>query len=163
MRSFLKKAVSAVLAALAAAMMMTALPALAVDGDEMFADPVREERAREIGRQLRCMVCQNQSIFDSNSGLAKDLRVLVRSRMDEGESDTEILTYIADRYGDYVLLKPRFTWRNAVLWVTPVLALLLGLVMAVVYLRARKSPQSEISLTDDEREAARKLLQEGRS
>ncbi|WP_420332592.1 cytochrome c-type biogenesis protein [Roseibium sp.] len=137
-------------------------PALAVDGDEMFADPAREARARDVGRQLRCLVCQNQSIFDSNSGLAKDLRVLVRTRMSEGDSDTEILTYIADRYGDYVLLQPRFSVRNAVLWAAPVLALLLGLAMMAIYLKSRSTGRTEVRLTEDEREAARKLLQEGR-
>lgn len=137
-------------------------PALAVDGDEMFADPAREARARDVGRQLRCLVCQNQSIFDSNSGLAKDLRVLVRTRMSAGDSDTEILTYIADRYGDYVLLQPRFSVRNAVLWAAPALALLLGLAMMALYLKSRSTGRTEVRLTEDEREAARKLLQEGR-
>ena len=138
-------------------------PALAIDGNEMFADPAKEERARDIGRQLRCMVCQNQSIFDSNSGLAKDLRVLVRSRMEEGDTDSEILAYISDRYGDYVLLEPRFTAQNAVLWAAPVLALVLGLVGAVLYLRGRRQPLAATDLTDDERAVARKLLQESRS
>lgn len=137
--------------------------ALAVDGDEMFADPAREARARDVGRQLRCLVCQNQSIFDSNSGLAKDLRVLVRTRMNEGDSDTEILSYIADRYGDYVLLQPRFSARNAVLWAAPVLALLFGLAIMALYLKSRRPARTEIPLSEDEREAARKLLQEGRS
>ena len=135
-------------------------PAFAIDGNEMFADAAKEERAREIGRQLRCMVCQNQSIFDSNSGLAKDLRVLVRTRMEAGETDTEILGYIADRYGDYVLLEPRFTAQNAVLWAAPVLALGLGLGGAALYLRARTRPHVAADLTDEERATARKLLQE---
>lgn len=137
--------------------------AFAVDGDEMFADPVREARARDVGRQLRCLVCQNQSIFDSNSGLAKDLRVLVRTRMNEGDSDSEILAYIADRYGDYVLLQPRFSMRNAILWAAPVLALLLGLAAMALYLKSRSPVRAEVSLSEDERAAARKLLQEGRS
>ena len=94
---------------------VTAPAALALDADEMFKDPTKEERARDIGRQLRCMVCQNQSIFDSNSGLAKDLRVLVRERMEAGDEDGEVLSYISDRYGDYVLLEPRMDAKNAVL------------------------------------------------
>ncbi|WP_422378379.1 cytochrome c-type biogenesis protein [Roseibium sp.] len=146
-----------------AVVLLVSSPAAAIDGNEMFADPVKEDRAREIGRQLRCMVCQNQSIFDSNSGLAKDLRVLVRTRMEEGETDTEILAYISDRYGDYVLLEPRFSARNAVLWAAPVLALGLGLIGAAFYLRGRRKPLAATDLTDDERAAARKLLQEGRS
>ncbi|WP_305987502.1 cytochrome c-type biogenesis protein [Roseibium sp. MMSF_3544] len=146
-----------------ATLMMLSGPAAAVDGDEMFADPAREARARDVGRQLRCLVCQNQSIFDSNSGLAKDLRVLVRTRMDEGDTDSEILSYIADRYGDYVLLQPRLSAKNAVLWAAPIVALLLGLAMMLLYLRSRGPQRTEITLTEDEREAARKLLQEGRS
>ncbi len=146
-----------------ATLVMLSAPAAAVDGDEMFADPAKEARAREVGRQLRCLVCQNQSIFDSNSGLAKDLRVLVRTRMDEGDTDGQILSYIADRYGDYVLLQPRFSAKNAVLWSAPVVALLLGLAMMALYLRSRGTQRREISLTEDERETARKLLQEGRS
>lgn len=137
-------------------------PALAVDGDEMFADPVREARARDVGRQLRCLVCQNQSIFDSNSGLAKDLRVLVRTRMNEGDSDAEILSYIADRYGDYVLLQPRFSIGNAFLWAAPILALLFGLAAMALYLKSRSTGRRDITLTENERETARKLLQEGR-
>ncbi|MBN9670861.1 cytochrome c-type biogenesis protein [Roseibium aggregatum] len=145
------------------AVVCLSVSAFAIDGSEMFQDPAREARAREIGRQLRCLVCQNQSIFDSNAGLAKDLRVLVRARMEEGDSDTEILSYISDRYGDYVLLKPRFTAQNAVLWATPAVVLGLGLILAAFYLRSRTTVPKVASLSEDEREAARKLLQESRS
>ncbi len=162
MRSLLGHFLIGLLTVLAVAIILPG-GALAVDGDEMFADPAREARARDVGRQLRCLVCQNQSIFDSNSGLAKDLRVLVRTRMDEGDSDTEILAYIADRYGDYVLLQPRLSIRNAVLWAAPLLALLLGLALMVLYLKSRRSGRTEVALTESERETARKLLQEGRS
>ena len=145
------------------ALTLTSGAVLAVDGSEMFADPAKEERAREIGRQLRCMVCQNQSIFDSNSGLAKDLRVLVRTRMEEGETDKEILSYIADRYGDYVLLNPRLSLKNAVLWLTPVMALLLSLGAAIGYMRSRRHPVEEVPLTEEERSSAQKILKDGRS
>lgn len=138
-------------------------PSAAVDGDEMFADPAREARAREVGRQLRCLVCQNQSIFDSNSGLAKDLRVLVRTRMDEGDTDSEILAFIADRYGDYVLLNPRVSVQTAVLWGAPIGALVLGFGIAFGYLRARQTPVRSAELSDADRAAARELLKEGRS
>ena len=136
-------------------------PALAIDGDEMFSDPAKEAHAREIGRQLRCMVCQNQSIFDSNSGLAKDLRVLVRQRMDEGESDKEILNYIAGRYGDYVLLNPRLSLQNAVLWATPGFALMLGVGLMVAYLKSRKTYAAQSDISDEERRMVQKLLKEG--
>lgn len=162
MRSLLGHYLIGLLTVLAVAIILPG-GALAVDGDEMFADPAKEARARDVGRQLRCLVCQNQSIFDSNSGLAKDLRVLVRTRMNEGDSDTEILAYIADRYGDYVLLQPRFSIRNAVLWAAPLLALLLGLALMVLYLKSRRTGRTEVALTEAERETARKLLQEGRS
>lgn len=145
------------------ALTLTSGAVLAVDGSEMFADPAKEERAREIGRQLRCLVCQNQSIFDSNSGLAKDLRVLVRTRMEEGETDKEILSYIADRYGDYVLLNPRLSLKNAVLWLTPVMALLLSLGAAIGYMRSRRHPVEEVPLTEEERSSAQKILKDGRS
>lgn len=162
MRTLLNHFLAGLLTVLAVTAVLSA-PSFAVDGDEMFADPVREARARDVGRQLRCLVCQNQSIFDSNSGLAKDLRVLVRTRMNEGDTDSEILTYIADRYGDYVLLQPRFSVRNAILWAAPLLALLLGLATTALYLKSRSPVRAEVSLSEDERDAARKLLQEGRS
>lgn len=144
---------------LAVLVAIVAFPALAIDGNEMFADPEREARARDIGRQLRCMVCQNQSIFDSNAGLAKDLRVLVRSRMEAGDTDSEVLTYIADRYGDYVLLKPRWSVKNAVLWLGPPLALVLGLAGAFIYLRGRRPAEERIQLSEADRNEARKILQ----
>lgn len=144
---------------LAVLVALVAFPALAIDGNEMFADPEREARARDIGRQLRCMVCQNQSIFDSNAGLAKDLRVLVRSRMEAGDTDGEVLTYIADRYGDYVLLKPRWSVKNAVLWLGPPLALILGLAGAFVYLRGRRPATETTQLSEADRNEARRILQ----
>ncbi|WP_420413646.1 cytochrome c-type biogenesis protein [Roseibium sp.] len=162
MTTVLRLSLRPLLAALIA-LTLASSTALAVDGSEMFADPAKEERAREIGRQLRCMVCQNQSIFDSNSGLAKDLRVLVRTRMEEGETDKEILSYIADRYGDYVLLNPRLSLKNAVLWLTPVMALLLSLGAAIGYMRSHRHPVEEISLTEEERSSAQKILKDGRS
>lgn len=138
-----------------------ATPVLAINPGEMFEDPAEEARAREIGRQLRCMVCQNQSIFDSNAGLAKDLRVLVRERMEAGDTDDQVLTYVADRYGDYVLLEPTKSAKTAVLWLTPVAALILGLLGFTLYIRRRNDPQAVAVLSDEDRAAAKKLLQEG--
>ncbi|MHC0053793.1 cytochrome c-type biogenesis protein [Actibacterium sp. D379-3] len=143
--------------------LLTAPMALALDADEMFADPAQETRAREIGRQLRCLVCQNQSIFDSNAGLAKDLRVLVRERMAAGDTDAQVLRHISDRFGDYVLLKPRWSAKNAVLWLTPALALLFGLSGAVVYARGRKPPAGLAGMSDTDRAEARKLLEGDRT
>lgn len=137
---------------------LTAPAGRALDADEMFADPAQETRARGIGRQLRCLVCQNQSIFDSNAGLAKDLRVVVRERMRAGDSDDQILTYVADRFGDYVLLKPRVGARTYILWAAPLGALLLGVVTLLTYHRGRARAAAPADLTEAERDAARRLL-----
>ncbi|MDA9929826.1 cytochrome c-type biogenesis protein CcmH [Alphaproteobacteria bacterium] len=101
-------------------------PALAVSPEEMLADPVLEDRARALSKELRCLVCQNQSIDDSDAELARDLRVDVRKRLSEGASDDEILTAISEVYGDYVLLRPPFSPRTYVLWATPLVIILLG-------------------------------------
>ena len=131
--------------------------AAALDPSELFDDPVKEARARDIGRSLRCMVCQNQSIFDSNAGLAKDLRVLVRERIDAGDSDREVLDYITARFGDYVLLKPPVAMHTFLLWTAPVLFALFGGAFWAAYFR-RKSPASEPPLDANAQLAARRLL-----
>ena len=141
------------------ALLAGATPALALNPDEMFADPAKENRARDIGRQLRCLVCQNQSIFDSNAGLAYDLRVLVRERIDAGDTDRDVLRYVSGRYGDYVLLEPKMDAKNAVLWATPALGLAVAVGIALLYLRGRKRPAA-MSLSDEDRLAAQKLLRE---
>jgi cytochrome c-type biogenesis protein CcmH len=105
------------------AAMIVALPALAVEPGERLADPAQEARARALSVDLRCLVCQNQSIDDSNAPLAKDLRVLVREQIKAGKSDAEVMSYIVARYGDFVLLRPRFTAQTALLWLTPLLIL----------------------------------------
>jgi len=116
-----------------------AVPAAAVQPDEMLADPALEARARHLSAELRCMVCQNQTIDDSDAELARDLRVLVRERISAGDTDQEVLDYIVSRYGEFVLLKPRFSAKNAVLWATPVLFLLGGGLLAFFTLRRRSS------------------------
>jgi cytochrome c-type biogenesis protein CcmH len=103
-----------------------AAPALAVQPDEVLSDPGLETRARVLSKELRCMVCQNQSIDDSDAPLARDLRVLVRERLQAGDSDPQVLDYLVKRYGEFVLLNPRFSTRTAVLWLMPVLVLLAG-------------------------------------
>lgn len=138
---------------------MLAGPVLALDAAEMFDDPAREARAREIGRQLRCLVCQNESIFDSNAGLARDLRVLVRERMAAGDSDAQVIDYIAARYGDYVLLRPRLRGATYALWLAP-LALLLAGGGAMLFYYRRRAAQTDAApaLTEAERARARNLL-----
>src|SRR5215217_5104455 len=95
----------------------------AVQPDEIMADPAREARARDLSRELRCMVCQNQSIDDSDAPLARDLRLLVRERVKAGDSDGQVLDFLIVRYGEFVLLRPRFAWHTLVLWIAPILVL----------------------------------------
>jgi cytochrome c-type biogenesis protein CcmH len=101
--------------------------AMAVEPDEILADPALESRARDLSAGLRCLVCQNQSIDDSNAPLARDLRILIRERIKAGSSDAEVKRYIVSRYGDFVLLKPPMTSRTLLLWALPFIVLLSGL------------------------------------
>jgi cytochrome c-type biogenesis protein CcmH len=117
--------------------------ALAVTPDEMLKDPALEARARHLSQELRCMVCQNQSIDDSEASLAHDLRVLVRDRLKAGDSNSQVLDYLVARYGEFVLLKPRFELSTLLLWGLPPLALLAGLAGVVVALRRRTSVATE--------------------
>ncbi|PHK95079.1 cytochrome C biogenesis protein [Pseudoroseomonas rhizosphaerae] len=118
---------------------------------EMLRDPAQEERARSIGRELRCLVCQNQSIEDSEADLARDLRRIVRERIAAGESDRAVLDYVHDRYGDFVLLRPPFSLATALLWGMPVLALGGG-GLALLLLRRRQGARPEPApLTPEER------------
>lgn len=116
-----------------------AAPARAVQPDEMLPDPRLEQRARALSQHLRCMVCQNQSIDDSEAPLAKDLRLLVRERLKAGDSDPQVIDYMVARYGDFVLLKPRFSWQTVVLWLTPAIVLLVGGFGLLFGLRRRRS------------------------
>jgi cytochrome c-type biogenesis protein CcmH len=113
--------------------------ALAVTPEEMLKDPALEARARNLSKELRCMVCQNQSIDDSEASLAHDLRVLVRERLKAGDSDQQVLDYLVARYGEFVLLKPRFELSTLLLWGLPPLALVAGLVGVVMALRRRRA------------------------
>ena len=104
-----------------------ATPLHAVNVDEILPDPALESRAREISNELRCMVCQNQSIDDSEAPLARDLRLLVRERLKAGDSDSQVVDFMVARYGEFVLLKPRFSWHTAILWGAPLTILIIGL------------------------------------
>jgi cytochrome c-type biogenesis protein CcmH len=107
--------------------LLGATPLHAVQVDEILPDPVLEARAREISHELRCMVCQNQSIDDSEAPLARDLRLLVRERLKAGDSDTAVVDFMVARYGEFVLLRPRFNWHTAILWGAPLAILIVGL------------------------------------
>ncbi|MGE0232887.1 MAG: cytochrome c-type biogenesis protein [Flavobacteriaceae bacterium] len=147
------------LAALFVLLALTAGPAQAVLPDEVLADPALEQRARALSTQLRCMVCQNQTIDDSDAPLARDLRILVRERLVAGDSDEEALQFIVDRYGEFVLLKPRLSARNALLWGAPFLLLVIGGVVAFVFLRRRTPPASGPEpLSEKERAELARLL-----
>ena len=146
-------------AALAALVWMTA-PAPAVQPDEVLPDPGLEARARDISRDLRCLVCQNQSIDDSNAPLARDLRLLVRERLKAGDSDDGVVAYVTDRYGDFVRLKPPFQANTWLLWLGPLAALLAGAGGIALHLRRRRAaaaPEPE-PLSAEERERLRRLL-----
>ena len=126
-------------AGIAAAIFTAAMPAFAVQPDEMLADAKLEARARALSRELRCMVCQNQSIDDSDAPLAKDLRVLVRERLKAGDNDQAILDFLVTRYGQFVLLRPKFEWETAILWMTPLLVFFIGAGIAVLAWRSRRT------------------------
>lgn len=132
-------------------------PAYAVQPDEVLSNPALEARARELSKELRCMVCQNQSIDDSDAPLARDLRLLVRERLEAGDTDRQVLSFMVDRYGEFVLMRPVLSWRNALLWGAPILAILVG--GAVMLLAARRRGVEEVSrLTPDEEERVARLL-----
>src|SRR5689334_10284450 len=127
-----------VLAALFALAVIGCSPAQAVQPDEIMPDPAKEARARDLSRELRCMVCQNQSIDDSDAPLARDLRLLVRERITAGDSDTQVMDFLVARYGEFVLLKPRFNQHTVVLWLLPPLALMAGGIALWVYSDRRR-------------------------
>jgi len=140
---------------------LTPTAALAVEPDEILADPALEARAREIGKNLRCLVCQNQSIDDSNAALAKDLRVLVRERLVAGDSDEETVNFVVARYGDYVLLNPPFKPTTYLLWFGPLLLLALALLGVWGFYRSQRSARpAAAALSAEQHELARKLLKD---
>ena len=141
------------------ALSIFAASALAIEPGEALKDPALESRARALSSELRCLVCQNQSIDDSQAPLAKDLRLLVRERLTAGDSDTQVLDYLKARYGDFVLLKPPLKAGTLLLWGTPLIVLLAGLAGLLVVQRRRAStPAATKPLTASESEALGRLL-----
>lgn len=132
----------------------------AVQPDEMLDDPALEARAREISEQLRCLVCRNESIDESNADLARDLRLLVRERLKAGDTNEEVVDYVVERYGEFVLLKPRLSAENMLIWLAGPVVFLAGLGVAVVYLRRRRprAAGSDAPLSDAERKRLEGLL-----
>ena len=138
-------------------------PAGAIEPDEILSDPALELRAREVSKQLRCVVCQNQSIDDSNADLARDMRLLVRDRILAGDSNQDVLDYMVDSYGDYVLLNPPFKASTALLWLGPAIILVLGFVAVGFYFRRRPAETTtgtinQTPLNDDERAKLERAL-----
>ncbi len=140
------------------AMLLGAAPALAVQPDEILSDPALEARARAISHGLRCLVCQNQSIDDSDAPLAKDLRVLVRERLKAGDTDAQIEDFVVSRYGEFVLLKPRLTTHTLILWLATPIVLLLGLLIAFLSYRRRLAGRAEATLSPEEERRVKRLL-----
>lgn len=150
----------AFLLALGAGLALAALgPARAVQPDEMLDDPVLEQRARELSQEIRCLVCQNESIDTSNAELARDLRLLVRERLVAGDSDQEVLDYLVDRYGEFVLLRPTMRPANYLLWFGPPAVLLIGVAGVLLFLRRRRATPPP-DLSPEERNRLARLLDE---
>lgn len=137
-----------------------AAPVFAVQPDEVLEDPALETRARELSQGLRCLVCRNENIDESNADLARDLRLAVRERLVAGDSDAEVIDYLVSRYGEYVLLSPRADGANLILWLSGPVLLLAGIGIAWSSLgrRERGSPPDELS--PEERDRLRRLLQD---
>jgi len=151
-----------------AALLLLALAAptlaWAVEPNEMLSDPVLEARARALSKDLRCMVCQNESIDDSGAPLAHDLRVLVRDRIKAGDTDRQVLDFLVARYGEFVLLKPPLSWHTMALWGLPPVVLLFGAVIILLDLRRRRvapAQESRPSLTATEETRLAELLRDG--
>ena len=136
--------------------------AIAVQPNEVLKDPELEARARNLSKDIRCLVCQNQSIDDSNAGLARDLRVLVRERLSEGDSDEQILDFLVKRYGDFVLLKPPVKASTYALWYGPIVIFVLGVIGLVFFMRGRRptAATQPAALSEDEERRISALLDE---
>jgi cytochrome c-type biogenesis protein CcmH len=139
------------------ALLVPAARALAVQPDEMLPDPALETRARALSKELRCMVCQNQSIDDSDAPLARDLRILVREHLRAGETDRQVLDFLIARYGEFVLLRPRFSPHTVLLWLTPLGVLVIGALG--IAMSARRQRSSEGNLTASEEARLAEILQ----
>ena len=145
--------------AIFALLLTLAVPAFAVQPDEVLQNPQLEARARALSQHLRCMICQNQSIDDSDAPLARDLRLLVRERLNAGDSDSQVIDFLVSRYGEFVLLKPRFEWHTAALWLLPPVILLAGAI--AVFLSTRRRPVApDPALSEAERAKLSAILRE---
>jgi len=151
-----------VLRAITLSLALIATPVLAVQPNEVLSDPVLEARARTLSKNLRCLVCRNENIDDSNADLARDLRLLVRERLVAGDSDAAAIAYIVDRYGEYVLLNPTSKGANMLLWVAGPLMLILGGAIAGTYVRRRRgqAEAGSVELSQDEEKRLAEILKD---
>jgi cytochrome c-type biogenesis protein CcmH len=140
-------------------LLVAAGPAFAVRPDEILKDPVLESRARSLSEELRCLICQSQSIDESDADIARDLRVLIRERLTAGDSDQQVKDFLVRRYGEFVLLKPVVSWHTAALWGAPPAVLLIGGVLAFITIRRRRADPA--GLTADEEARIHALLSDG--
>lgn len=140
--------------------LLLAVPAFAVQPDEILPDPALEARARELSKLLRCPVCQGENIDDSNADISRDLRLLVRERLLAGDSNDAVIDYVVDRYGEFVLFEPRATGANLFLWLAGPLMLMGGAGVAFVWLRARRQARAPDALTPEEEARLREILKE---
>lgn len=140
--------------------LLLAVPAFAVQPDEILPDPALEARARELSKLLRCPVCQGENIDDSNADISRDLRLLVRERLLAGDSNDAVIDYVVDRYGEFVLFEPRATGANLLLWLAGPLMLMGGAGVALVWLRARRQARAPDALTPEEEARLREILKE---
>ncbi|MFQ1701868.1 cytochrome c-type biogenesis protein [Loktanella agnita] len=136
---------------------------LAVEPDEILQDPVLEERAREISKELRCVVCQNQDIDSSNAGVARDLRILVRERLVAGDSDEEVINYVHARYGDYVLMRPPFNLSTAALWLAPFTLALAALLIGWSVLSASRRRKTVAGLSAAEEDEVARFIEQNKA
>ena len=150
--------------ALALAFLMICFPLVSysVEPSEVLDDPILEERARNISKNLRCLVCQNESIDDSNASIAKDLRILVRERLVAGDTEDEVLNFIVDRYGEFALLKPRTDGSNLILWLSGPLMLLIALIITFSFIKSNYNSKrgSSTVLSDHEKSELKKIFSE---
>lgn len=142
--------------------LLIAAPAAAVQPDEILDDPALEQRARDLSKELRCLVCRNENIDDSHAPLARDLRLLVRERLVAGDSDAETMDYIVERYGEFVLLNPRMTGANLLIWLAGPALLVIGGVGAVIFMRRQHAAPvaATPALTEDERRRLAELTRD---
>lgn len=139
--------------------LIMSLPVYAVQPDEILVDPLLEDRARELSKGLRCLVCQNESIDDSDAALARDLRLLVRERLVAGDSDDEVLDFVVERYGEFALLQPKFGGSNLVLWIAGPLGLLFAFIIGLNMMRrSAANPSTKDELSTDEADRLNEIL-----